>query len=81
MRKTLIPLPFNNKLSFTLNHALCCFQDVLFFVIKTEPWNKKKYERVKESHMLARIGCYCKIMLFSPFKLEVTYCHSFKGNK
>ena len=23
--------------------------------------------------MLARIGCYCKIMVFSPLKLEVTY--------
>ena len=26
--------------------------------------------------MLARIGCYCKIMVFSPLKLEVTYYHS-----
>ena len=25
--------------------------------------------------MLPRIGCYCKIMVFSPFKLEVTYYH------
>ena len=23
--------------------------------------------------MLARIGCYCNIMVFSPFKVKVTY--------
>ena len=33
---------------------------------------------VKEFHMLARIGCNCKIMVFSPF---ITYYHSSKGNK
>ena len=26
--------------------------------------------------MLARIGCYCNIMVFSPFKVKVTYYHS-----
>ena len=26
-----------------------------------------KYQGVKEFHMLARIGCNCKIMVFSPF--------------
>ena len=31
--------------------------------------------------MLARIGCYCKIMVFSPLKLEVTYYHSSKAIK
>ena len=36
----------------------------------------KKYQGVKEFHMLARIGC--KIMVFSPF---ITYYHSSKGNK
>ena len=25
--------------------------------------------------MLARIGCYCNIMVFSPFKVKVTYYH------
>ena len=35
--------------------------------------NYYKYQGVKEFHMLARIGCYCKIMVFSPLKLEVTY--------
>ena len=25
--------------------------------------------------MLARIGCYSKIMVFSPFKVKVTYYH------
>ena len=25
--------------------------------------------------MLARIGCYCNIMVFSPFKVNVTYYH------
>ena len=34
-----------------------------------------KYQAVKEFHMLARIGCYCNIMVFSPFKVEVTYYH------
>ena len=26
-------------------------------------------------------GCYCKIMVFSPIKLEIIYYHSSKGNK
>ena len=38
----------------------------------------EKYQGVKEFHMLARIGCNCKIMVFSPF---ITYYHSSKGNK
>ena len=38
----------------------------------------QKYQGVKEFHMLAHIGCYCKIMVFSPLKLEVTYSHSSK---
>ena len=33
-----------------------------------------KYQGVKEFHMLARIGC-CNIMVFSPFKVKVTYYH------
>ena len=37
-----------------------------------------KYQGVKEFHMLARIGCNCKIMVFSPF---ITYYHSSKGYK
>ena len=32
-----------------------------------------KYQGVKEFHMLARIGCYCNIMVFSPFNVKVTY--------
>ena len=35
----------------------------------------KKYQGVKEFHMLARIGCYCNIMVFIPFKVKVTYYH------
>ena len=31
-----------------------------------------KYQGVKEFHMLARIGC-CNFMVFSPFKVNVTY--------
>ena len=38
--------------------------------------NTTKYQGVKEFHMLARIGCYCNIMVFSPFKVKVTYYHS-----
>ena len=34
-----------------------------------------KYQGVKEFHMLARIGFYCNIMVFSPFKVKVTYYH------
>ena len=41
----------------------------------------KKNQGVKEFHMLARIGSYCKMMVFSPFKVQVTYYHSSKGNK
>ena len=35
---------------------------------------KHKYQGVKEFHMLARVGC-CNIMVFSPFKVKVTYYH------
>ena len=45
---------------------------------KKEKW---KYQGVKEFHMLARISCYCKIMVFSNFKLGDTYCQSSKGGK
>ena len=31
--------------------------------------NIKKYQGVKEFHMLARISCYCKITVLSPFEL------------
>ena len=34
-----------------------------------------KYQGVKEFHMLARIGCYYNIMVFSLFKVKVTYYH------
>ena len=34
-----------------------------------------EYQGVKEFHMLARIGCYCNIMVFSPFEVKVTYYH------
>ena len=34
-----------------------------------------KYQGVKEFHMLARIGCCCNIMVFSPFKVKVIYYH------
>ena len=37
--------------------------------------NMTKYQGVKEFHMLACIGCYCNIMVFSPFKVKVTYYH------
>ena len=36
--------------------------------------NNNKYQGVKEFHMLARIGC-CNFMVFSPFKVNVTYYH------
>ena len=36
--------------------------------------NHDKYQGVKEFHMLARIGC-CNFMVFSPFKVNVTYYH------
>ena len=35
---------------------------------------KDKYQGVKEFHMLAHIGC-CNFMVFSPFKVNVTYYH------
>ena len=41
----------------------------------------KKYQGVKEFHMLARTCCYCKITVFSPFELGDTYSQSSKGNK
>ena len=34
----------------------------------------REYQGVKEFHMLAHVGC-CNIMVFSPFKVKVTYYH------
>ena len=34
-----------------------------------------KYQGVKEFYMLARVGGYCNITVFSPFKVKVTYYH------
>ena len=42
--------------------------------------NTLENQGVKEFHMLACIGSYCKIMIFSTFKVQVTYYHSSKGN-
>ena len=46
-------------LSVNLNH------------LKINHLNLKEYQRVTEFHMLAHIGYYCKIMVFSPFKFKV----------
>ena len=32
-----------------------------------------KYQRVKEFHLLARIDRYCKLVVFSIFKLEISF--------
>ena len=40
----------------------------------SESPNYIKYQGVKEFHMLACVGC-CNIMVFSPFKVKVTYYH------
>ena len=36
-----------------------------------------EYQGVKEFHLLARLGCYSKMMVFSPFNLD----YPSKGNK
>ena len=56
---------------------------ILTFLVHPVPkiQNVSKYQGVKEFHMLARICCYCKIMVFSPFELGDTYSQSSKGNK
>ena len=33
----------------------------------------QKYQGVKKFHMLSPVGCCCKMMVFSPFKLEILY--------
>ena len=56
--------------------------DNFSFLLKNLKINKQKYQGVKEFHMLARIGYNCKkIMVFNPFKLEVTYYHPPRVNK
>ena len=40
---------------------------------------KAKNQGVKEFHMLARIGSYCKIMVFSPFKSSGHILSLFQG--
>ena len=44
------------------------------FSCNSKKTNVVKYQGVKEFHMLAHIGCYCNIMVFS-FKFKVTYYH------
>ena len=39
----------------------------------TKSATRLKYQGVKEFHMLARIGFYDDIMVFSPFKVKVTH--------
>ena len=39
----------------------------IFLIIRTMFRQYLKYQGVKEFHMLALIGCYCNIMVFSPF--------------
>ena len=48
--------------------------ELVFFKMMTFSSNWTKYQGVKEFHMLARVGC-CNIMVFSPFKVKVTYYH------
>ena len=43
--------------------------------------NCLKYQGVKEFHMPAHIGLYCKIKVFSPLKLDITYYHFSKDSK
>ena len=50
------------------------------FESPTPSYNNKN-KGVKEFHMLAGIGCYCKIMVFHLFKFEIIYYHSSKCNK
>ena len=68
------------KVGFTGRHCevLTCFENYLEFMSKCRKSKILKYQGVKEFHMLARIGCNCKIMIFSP---SITYYCSSKGNK
>ena len=34
-----------------------------------------KYQRVKKIPLAAHLGCYCKIIVFSPFILKISYYH------
>ena len=54
-----------------VQHCHKCPQISIF----VETAKSSKYQGVKEFHMLARIGCYCNITVFSPFKVKVTYYH------
>ena len=47
----------------------------MFYLIKETAITCLKYQGVKEFHMLAHIGGYCNIMVFSPFNVKVTYYH------
>ena len=40
-----------------------------------------KYQEVAVFYLLANMGCYYKMVVFSPFKLETSYYQPFKGNK
>ena len=65
----LAPQPWGNPGSatdFHLPHEVLMISD-------SKNLNNPKYQGVKEFHMLARISCYCNIMVFSPFKVKVTY--------
>ena len=54
-------------------------QELSFLFLETdslglEGYHLQEYQGVKEFHMLARIGG-CNFMVFSPFKVNVTYYH------
>ena len=70
----------HSSLSFWIYIDICCVwhpknkfflvSDLILYLSE-----KRKYQGGKEFHRLARIGCYCNIMVFSPFKVKVTYYH------
>ena len=72
-------LPLRNKLLSV--SVMLPIKTVTYCYIPDKFIKFKKYQGVKEFHMLAHIGCNCKIMVFSPLKLEVTYYHSSKAIK
>ena len=66
---------------FTKSSLIKLYKEDKRLLFNSDPWppaeqklempcdNYVKYQGVKEFHMLARIGSYCKIMVFGLFKL------------
>ena len=51
-----------------------CILSLVFFIVFSRA--VVKYKFLKEFHMLTRLGCYCKMLVFNSLKLEIIHYNS-----